>query len=201
MTTGSDLKERIQVQCLLHYPEADAFAWEVSRNIWAAAEQDARSNLFSSAGTGARGVTFTLRRNPELTIVNSFLWRGRFCLTLHNAFRWRGQFCFLTAIEDGEPGFQVVKAALREPLVCVQDADMEPVGCTFPGILTEKYAGHQQLEPHAEVTGDFVLVTPKMITLAPGSWVTVGGAYYLGRVPHELEPCRNEYEIRRKEDC
>lgn len=187
MTTGSDLKERIQVQCLLHYPEADAFAWEVSRNIWAAAEQDARSNLFSSAGTGARGVTFTVRRSRALT--------------LHNAFRWRGQFCFLTAIEDGEPGFQVVKAALREPLVCVQDADMEPVGCTFPGILTEKYAGHQQLEPHAEVTGDFVLVTPKMITLAPGSWVTVGGAYYLVRVPHELEPFRNEYEIRRKEDC
>ena len=71
MTTGSDLKERVQVQSLLYYPEANVYAWEVKRNTWAKAEQDTRKNLFSSAGIGARGVTFTLRRNPELTIVNS----------------------------------------------------------------------------------------------------------------------------------
>ena len=71
MTTGSDLKERVQVQHLLHYPEADAFAWEVKRNTWAKAEQDTRKNLFFSVGIGARGVTFTLRRNPELSIVHS----------------------------------------------------------------------------------------------------------------------------------
>lgn len=187
MITGSDLKERIQVQRLLHYPEANAFAWEVKRTTWAKAEQDARKNLFSSVGIGARGVTFTLRWNPELTIVDSFLWRG--------------QFCFLTSIVDGDPGFQVVRAALCEPSECQKDADKDPAGCRFPGILAEKYVGHEQLDPHAEVTGDLVLVTPKAVTLAPGSWVTAGDRYFLVRVPHELDPFKNEYEIRRKEDC
>ncbi len=186
MTTGSDLKERVQVQSLLYYPEADAFAWEVKRNTWAKAEQDTRKNLFSSAGIGARGVTFTLRRNPELTIVNSFLWRG--------------QFCFLTSIVDGDPGFQVVQAALCDPVDCIKDADMETQGCRFPGILTEKYVGHEQLDPHAEVTGDLVLVTPKVVSLKPGSWVLIGERHFLVRVPHELDPYKNEYEIRRTED-
>lgn len=139
------------------------------------------------AGVGAHGVIFTIRKSRTLT--------------LHNALRRRGQFCFLTSIVDGDPGFQMVKAALREPVDCIQDADRAPQGCRFPGILTEKYAGHEQLDPHAEVTGDFVLVTPKIVTLVPGSWVTVNGAYFLVRAPHELDPFKNEYEIRRKEDC
>lgn len=140
-TTGSDLKERIQVQHLLCCPEANTYAWKVERNTWAAAEQDARKNLFSSVGIGARGMTFTIRKSRTLT--------------LHNAFLWRGQFCFLTSIVDGAPGFQVVKAALCEPVDCIQDADRVPQGCRFPGVLTEKYVGHEQLDPHAEVTGDF----------------------------------------------
>lgn len=186
-TTGSALKERVQVQHLLYYPKANTFAWAVKRSTWAAAEQDTRKNIFSSAGIGAKGVTFTIRRSPTLTLTNSFLWRG--------------QFCFLTSIVDGDPGFQLVKAALCEPVDCIQDADRETQGCRFPGILTEKYVGHEQLDPHAEVTGDLVLVAPKVVTLAPGSWVLVGDRYFLVRVPHELDPCKNEYEVRRKEDC
>lgn len=186
MITGSDLKERIQVQRLFHYPEANAFAWEVKRTTWAKAEQDARKNLFSSVGIGARGVTFTLRRNPELTIVDSFLWRGR--------------FCFLTSIVDGDPGFQVVKAALCDPVDCQNDTHLTPPGFCFPGILTEKYVGHEQKDPHVELTGDFVLVTPKEIALKPGHWITVSGVYFEVLIPHELDPCKNEYEIRRKVD-
>lgn len=187
MTTGSDLKERVQVQHLLHSPEANTYAWEVKRNTWAAAVQDDRKNLFSSVGIGARGVTFTIRRSSSLALTNSFLWRGR--------------FCFLTSIVDGDPGFQVVKAALCDPVDCIQDADRESQGCRFPGILTEKYVAHEQLDPQSEVTGDLVLVTPKAVTLAPGSWVIAGGRYFKVRVPHELDPYKNEYEIRRKEDC
>nr|WP_325295345.1 hypothetical protein [uncultured Oscillibacter sp.] len=187
MTTGSDLKERVQVQSLLYYPEANVYAWEVKRSTWAAAEQDTRKNLFSSVGIGARGVTFTLRRNPELTIVHSFLWRG--------------QFCFLTSIVDGDPGFQVVQAALCDLVDCIKDADMETQGCRFPGILTEKYVGHEQLDPHAEVTGDLVLVTPKVVSLKPDSWVLIGDRHFLVRIPHELDRYKNEYEIRRTEDC
>lgn len=93
----------------------------------------------TQAGVGAHGVIFTIRKSRTLT--------------LHNALRRRGQFCFLTSIADGDPGFQVVNAALRDPVDCIQDADRAPQGCRFPGILTEKYAGHEQLDPHAEVTG------------------------------------------------
>lgn len=186
-TTGSALNQRIQVQRLAYDAALDAYTWELDRKTWGAAEADTRSNLFSSVGIGARGVTFTLRKHRRLTLFNAFLWRN--------------QFCFLTSIVDGDPGFAVVKAALCEPLECRKDADYEKPGCRFPGILTEKYAGQAQLEPHAEVTRDFVLVTPKAVALAPGSWVTAGGAYYLVRVPHELDPFKNEYEIRRKEDC
>lgn len=183
-TTGSSLNQAVQVLKLRR--DGNVFAWEVSRNTWAAAEQDARSNLFSSAGTGARGVTFTLRRSRALT--------------LHNAFRWRGQFCFLTAIGDGDPGFQVVKAALCEPVDCQNDTHLTPPGFRFPGILTEKYVGHEQRDPHVEITGDFVLVTPKEIALEPGYWITVSGVYFEVLLPHELDPYKNEYEIRRKVD-
>ena len=186
-TTGSALKDRVQVLRLDYDGDTDTYAWAEERRTWAAAEQDSRSNLFSSAGVGARGVTFTIRKSPGLT--------------LHNAFRWRGRHCFLTSIVDGAPGFQTVKAALCEPAGCQKDADRETPGCFFPGILTEKYVGHEQLDPHCEVTGDFVLVTPKPIVLAPGSWVTADGAYFLVRVPHKMDPYKNEYEVRRKEDC
>lgn len=186
-TTGSTLKHRIQVLKLDCDSDTSDYAWVEERRTWAGAEQDTRINLFSSIGVGARGITFTVRRNSRLT--------------LYNAFRWRGQFCFLTSIMDGDPGFHTVKAALCEPSECQKDADRNPAGCRFPGVLTEKYMGHEQLDPHAEVTGDFVLVTPKAVTLAPGSWVTVGDRYFLVRVPHELDPFKNEYEIQRKEDC
>lgn len=186
-TTGSALKDRIQVLELDYDEGTDTYAWAEKRRAWAAAEQDTRSSLFSSVGVGARGVTFTIRKSPSLT--------------LHNAFRWRGQHCFLTSIVDGDPGFQVVKAALCEPSECQKDADKEPPECVFPGILTEKYMGHEQLDPHAEVTGVFVLVTPKTVELEPGSWVIVGKAYFEVHVPHMLDPYKNEYEIQWKKDC
>ena len=102
---------------------------------------------------------------------------------------------------DGDPGFQVVQAALCDLVDCIKDADMETQGCRFPGILTEKYVGHEQLDPHAEVTGDLVLVTPKVVSLKPDSWVLIGDRHFLVRIPHELDRYKNEYEIRRTEDC
>jgi len=186
-TTGSALKDRLQILRLDYDAASNTYAWAEERRTWASAEQDTQANLFSSVGVGARGVTFTIRKSLSLT--------------LHNAFRWRGRHCFLTSIVDGDPGFQVVKAALCEVAECRQDADKPSPGCLFPGVLTEKYVGHEQLDPHAEVTVDFVLVVPKPIVLAPGSWVTVNGAYFLVRCPHQLDPYKNEYEVRRKEDC
>lgn len=182
--TGSNLNQVIQVLELRR--DGDTYAWEKAQRTWAAAEQDARKNLFSSVGIGAHGVTFTIRRSRTLT--------------LHNAFLWRERFCFLTSIVDGDPGFQVVKAALCEPVDCQNDTHLTPPGFHFPGILTEKYVGQEQRDPHIEITGDFVLVTPKEIVWKPGHWITVNGVYFEVLIPHELDPCKNEYEIRRKVD-
>jgi len=185
-TTGSALTERVGVLTLSRAKGEDRLVWTETRRTWAAAVQDDRSNLFSCVGVGARGVTFTLRAPPRLTLFNALSWRGR--------------HCFLTAITDGDPGFAAVKAALCEPVECVKDADRETPGTIFPGVLTEKYVGHEQPDLHGEVTTLYVLVTPKAIKLSPGSWVTAGGAQHLVLCPHELDPFKNEYEVRRRAD-
>jgi hypothetical protein len=185
--TGSDLKDRISVQRLEFDAAVNAYAWANEYAAWAKAEADNRANLFSSVGIGARGVTFTMRKNSHLTLGKSFLWRGR--------------HCFLTSIMDSTPGFVEVKAAIVEPVTCRKDAGKDPTGCVFPGVLTEKYVGHETPDLHAEVVTDYVLVTPKAVTLAPGSLVTAAERFYRVLAPHELDPWKNEYEIRRREDC
>lgn len=200
MTTGSGLRERIQVQRLIHCPEANAFTWKIERNTWAAVEQDARNNLFSSIGIGARGLTFTLRRNPRLT--------------LHNAFLWRGQFCFLTAITDGAPGFQTVRAALAEPVVLTAEPQdrkgrdtlnrpkaIQQASFTFPGILTEKYIRNEVEEVYRATACQRVLVTPKAIRLRAGDLVQLGMELpYTIRQVMDLDPYKNEYVIERQEE-
>ena len=180
MTTAGEMRERVGVLSLVYDREADEYRWAEVRRVWARAELDSRSNLFSSVGIGARGVTFTLRRRSGLD--------------LH---------CFLPAIRpDGEDrGYQTVKAALCQVRQCQKDADKDPAGSRFPGVLTEKYVGHDQPDIHGEVTTDYVLVTPKSVTLAPGSWVTVDGAYYRVLESHTLDEWKNEFEVRRREDC
>lgn len=186
--SAGDLRDRIGVLQLQFQEERNQYQWDESRRLWADAQPDTRSNLFSSVGIGARGVTFVIRKHSGLT--------------LHDAFLWNGQHCFLTAIlPHGHPGYFTVKAALAEVRICRKDADLTPAGCTFPGILTEKSVKHEEPDLHAEVTTDYVLVTPKVISLAPGSWVTVDDAFYRVQVPHLLDPYKNEYEIRRREDC
>ena len=163
-----------------------AWEWVTVGKTWAQVTIQAKKNLFSNVGIGARDAELVLRRRR---------------LDLHQALRWRGQHYFLTSIVPRGRGHLDVSAALVAPVECRKDADRSPAGCTFPGVLTEKYVGHEQLDPLAVVTTDFVLVTPKAIALDPGSWVICGGRYYRVLVPHELDEYKNEYEIRRKEDC
>lgn len=186
--SAGDLRERIGVLALQFQEDDNQYQWTETRRLWADAELDTRSNLFSSVGIGARGVTFTVRRNRELS--------------LHQAFSWHDQHCFLTAIlPHDHPGYLTVKAALCSPVVCQKDMDQDPVGVRFPGVLTEKYVGHDQPDLHSEVTTDYVLVVPKIIQLAPGSVVLAGEKHYRVRIPHLLDAYKNEYEIRRVEDC
>lgn len=184
---AGDLRERLRV--LTCAPDGDGLRWTETGRVWAKAEPDSRKNLFSGVGIGTRGVTFTIRARPGLT--------------LHQAFFWRGRHCFLTDIapRTGCPGYWDARAALVTVSDCRKDADRQIPGMRFPGVLTEKYAGHDQPDLHAETVTDYVLVTPKAVELAPGSWVTADGAYYRVRVPHLLDPYKNEFEIRRKEDC
>lgn len=185
---GSSLDQRVEA-LELRRDESGNYAWKSIGARYAAVEMDARKNLFSSVGIGTRGATVTLRPCPDLT--------------LHHALRWRDQHLFLTSIIPSPTRDRVeVKTALCTPVECVANAQNKGgEGPTFPGILTEKYVGHDQEDPHAVVTTDYVLVVPKAITLAPGSWVICAGKYYRVLVPHELDEFKNEYEVRRKEDC
>lgn len=200
MTTGSGLREHIQIQCLTHCPETNAFNWKTERNTWAAVEQDTRKNLFSSIGIGARGLTFTLRRNPRLT--------------LHNTFLWRGQFCVLTAITDGAPGFQTVRAALAEPAILTAEPQdrkgrdalnrpsaIQQAALTFLGILTEKYIRNEAEEVFRTNLRQRIPVTPKAILLRPGDLVRPRGeSPYTIRQTLDLDPWKNEYVLERQED-
>lgn len=187
MTNAGDLKDRLEV-LELKQDEAGNWSWYLKRKTWARVTLDtAKRELFSSVGIEARAASVILRRQP---------------LTMCHALRWNGQHLFLTAILPGQNrGWLQVRAALCTQVECQKDAHLERAGIKFPGVLTEKYIGHAQLDPLAVVTRDYVLVTPKQVTLAPGSWVICAGAYYRVMVPHELDEYKNEYEIRRKEDC
>jgi len=186
---AGELRDRLRVLSLKPDDTALNYAWAETGQVWAKTTIDERANLFSSVGIGARGVTFRIRARPSLS--------------LHQAIRLRDRHCFLTAIlpDNENPGYAIVKAALCDPVECVADADKAPPGIHFPGILTEKYVGHDQPDFHSEVTTDYVLVTPKVVELNPGSWVVANGAYYKVLTPHLLDPYKNEFEIRRKEDC
>ena len=185
---GSSLNQRVEV-LTLRQDETGSYDWKTSGTRYASVELDTRNNLFSSVGIGARGATVTIR--PDRT------------LTLHHALRWQGRHLFLTSIIPAASRDRLeVKTALCNPVECMANAQNKgEEGPRFPGVLTEKYVGHTQIDPHAVVTTDYVLVTPKKITLAPGSWVICAGEYYRVLVPHELDEYKNEYEIRRKEDC
>lgn len=185
---SSVLDEKVEILSLIQDETTNDLAWHPVRKCWAAVDLDLQKNIFSSIGIGARGATIAIRAEQKLS--------------LHQALRWRGQFLFLTSIVlVSSRDKKEVKAALCTPIDCQADMDQPSPGIHFPGILTEKYVGHEQLEPMAVVTRDLVLVVPKAVVLAPGSWVRVGPDIYQVLVPHELDEWKNEYEIQRKADC
>jgi len=162
------------------------FGWVPIRDIRVAVEFSQKKNLFSTVGVGARDASLVV-------------WRQE--ISLHNAIKVGEDFLFLTGITERNRNQLDIKAALCSPVNCQADMDRDPHGICFPGILTEKYVGHDQPDFHSEVTTTYVLVTPKSVDLRPGSWLVADGQYYLVLTPHLLDPYKNEFEIRRKEDC
>lgn len=197
---AGDLDQRVQVLELQKEPTA--YSWQEVGAVWAKAELDTRSNLFSSIGIGARGATFTVRSNRRLSLANAYLWRGR--------------HCFLTSIIPlaDSPGYVQVKAALVDPVNCTatwvprntKDALNRPVEgvpetVIFPAILTEKYRKNEPEDVYRTLTQQRVLVTPKAIQLRAGTEVQIrDGSVYIVRSVMDLDEWKNEYEIEHQED-
>ena len=177
------LNERVEVLGLLKTTndEGTAYTWEVARRTWAKADLMTRTNVYSVHGLGAAGVSFTLRRQP---------------IDLDSALYWRGQHCLITSIRPLGRLYLTVDAAL----VVLSQCRNPRTGETFPAVMTERYVGHQQQEPMALNTHQRVLVTPKAVKLAPGPLVEVDGVLWPIVTPYELDPYKNEYELKREVD-
>lgn len=158
-----------------------AYTWETVRKTWARAELAARPNVYSVHGLGAAGVAFTMRCQP---------------IDLDSALYWRGQHCLITAIRPIGRMYLTVDAAL----VVLSRCRNPRTGETFPGVITERYVGHQQQEPMAVNAYQRVLVTPKAVRLAPGPLVEVDGVAWPIITSYELDPHKNEYGLRRTVD-
>lgn len=178
--SADNLRERVE---LLDFTLTDeGWKWVKYAEVWAGVELTGKTCIFSKLGIGARAAGVILRSRA---------------LTLHQAMRWRGQHLFLSEITEPERGWLDISAAVVELTQCRAAMETEAPGPAFPGVVTEKYMGHAQALPMAELTLRLVLVTPKPIELEVGSLVEVNGRQFEVKVPHELDPCKNEYEIER----
>lgn len=174
------LDERVKVLAFTEQSPG-VWTWKQVRATWAKVELSTRHNVWSVHGIGATGVTMTMRRQD---------------LRLANALEWRGQHCFITAIEPMGRSHLTVSAAL----VALAQCEDKVAGIKFPASLTEKYLGHEQLEPYATNVLRHVLVTPKAIQLKPGQLVEVDGTAWPVTLAHTLDLWHNEYEIERTVD-
>lgn len=186
-----------QMQVLKLEKAGNSWDWSVSGTIWGKAEIQEKPALFSKTGVGANGIKFMIRKRD---------------LTLKNALKWRGRHCFLTYLQEINRMYLSVSAALIEPQKCMvahqsygkdefnRPTVSEQQTIFFPGILTEKYLRFSQEEPQGNTENTMVLITPKVITLASGEFVTVGETDYSVQICHDLDEYKNEYEIYRKRD-
>lgn len=180
---AGELSQKIRVlACVPEDESRRRWCWREVRKAWADAQFTNGLALFSNSGVAGREVTFIIRRQ-RVSLRGAILWRERFCLP--------------TSIAELGAGHLTVKAAVVPLRQCVSGLEgPEEERVYFPGVLAEKYTGHRQLEPMAQNLLRLVLVTPKDITLAPGSLVEVGDpAPYEVQAVHELDPDKNEYEI------
>lgn len=199
---GSALRERVNV-LELRRDEAGNYAWHSVGSRYAAVEMDAKKNIFSDVGIGARGATITLR--PDRT------------LTLHHALQHGDQFLFLTSIVP-TPGrdAMVVKAAVCQPVTFTAEPESrkgrdemnrptveKTAAFTFPGVLTELY--RMNLESEEVSDTDIVrrvVVTPKAIVLRKGEILRHpnGTAYPIHRIM-DLDEFKTSYIVRYQEDA
>lgn len=157
----------------------DAVTYDEARTVWADAQQESGSTIFSKLGIGAERWRFTIRAQD---------------ITLCDALWYDGDHFFLTAIDRSDRAYWVVTAARVVESAC------ECEGLAFPGFMTEKYIQHTQETPMARNADCRVLVTPKCVALEPESVVTVDGAAYYILSAHTLDTAKNEHVIARVVD-
>lgn len=184
------MQDRLDVLELRFYAEERRYRYDVLRKTWAAPALSEKTNVFSKVGTGARDVVFTMRHSEDIAPGRILRWR-RGDLT---------EYCFVTAVTPLDRNYDSVHAARVQLCDCLAEANHDPQGARFPAILTEKYVGHEQLDPLALNVTTYVLVCQKEITLKRGSIVEVDGTPYHVLLGHFLDAYKNEYEIQRTED-
>jgi len=192
-----ELRESVEVLGL--QSSGSVYIWNKNRTMWAKVEQEQKKNLFSQVGIGVKSIKFTI-------------WKQN--LSLNNAFSWQGKHCFITDINEIDRMCLCceVTAALIEPKTCIATRFVttknelnrpvttpQPVS-TFPGYLVEKYMGYAQQKPQAVSEIQYVLVTPKIITLELADLIEIDGETYNVQIAHTLDEYKNEYEIVVKKD-
>ena len=158
--------------------------WKEYRKAWAKVTCANGLAIYANSGVGGREAEFILRRQS---------------FTLADAISWKDQFCLPTSITTLGPGHLKVKVALVTPRICQGTERETQRKIQFPAVVTEKYQGHEQLEPMAQNAVRLVLVTPSVVKLKLGSLVTVGEdkAPWWVKIAHEMDPDKHEYEIDR----
>ena len=193
---SSLLDQKVDILQLMHDEDSTAYAWTIRKTCPAYVETDIHDNLFSAAGTRARGAKITIRPDSRLT--------------LHEAMRWNGKFLFLTSIELSERrDRQALQAAVCESVTLTarpqdrtgRDTYNRPVAVsvpsfTFPGILTEKYFRNEADDIYRAEVQQRVLVTPKVIVLRAGDLVQKGNETpYTVRQVLDLERVRDRAQL------
>ncbi len=156
--------------------------WREYCKSWAKVTPTEGFAIYANSGVGGREAEFILRRQS---------------FTLADAIQWKDQFCLPTSVTPLGPGHLKVKAALVTPRTCQGTERETEREIRFPAVVTERYQGHEQMEPMARNAVRLVLVTPKAVKLKLGSLVTLGenqNSFWV-KVAHEMDPYKQEYEI------
>jgi hypothetical protein len=192
-----ELRESVEVLGL--QSSGSVYIWNKNRTMWAKVEQEQKKNLFSQVGIGVKSIKFTI-------------WKQS--LSLNDAFSWQGKHCFITDINEIDRMclYCEVTAALIEPKTCTvtrlvttknelnRSVTSPQIILTFPGCLVEKYMGYSQEKPQAVTDMQYVLVTPKVISLEIADLIKIDGVTYNVQIAHTLDEYKNEYEIVVKKD-
>ena len=176
---AGELRDRPEV---LRLTEIEGgYEWQPVRRTWANAKLETGRRVWSVHSIGASGVTFLMRKQS---------------LTLFDALLWEKRHCVITAIQPYGRNHIQVEAALVDVTPC----ENKYTNTKFPGIVTEQYHRHDQLEPQAINILRHILVTPKSIELRPGKLVDVKGEPWHILTAHTLDLYKNEYVIEKVKD-